>query len=175
MSKTSVPTDSAMAEKVWEQTVREVGMGWLSGPFTFDQVSDELKGNFILSRRFGIEQGAVKKLRLIDDLSESGVNRAFSYRNKIRLGSVDEIAAVAKVMILPFVLHKSFRLVAADGSEHVVKIHPAWFALHRAGNLRLQGKTLDLQSAYKQLGVRKDSLWAGAVALEPPAGQCDEC
>eukprot|EP00971_Amphidinium_carterae_P229172 4546084-Amphidinium_carterae.3 len=95
MSKTSVPTDSAMAEKVWEQSTREVG-------------------NFILSRRVGIEQSAVKKLRFIDDLSESGVSRAFSYRNEIRLGSVDEIAAVAK-----------FRLVAADGSEHVVKIHPA--------------------------------------------------
>eukprot|EP00971_Amphidinium_carterae_P015876 313746-Amphidinium_carterae.3 len=34
---------------------------------------------------------------------------------------------------------------------------------------------LNLQSAYKQLGVCKDWLWVGAVVLEPNAGQCDEC
>lgn len=66
---------------------------WLRGPFSPAQIEDLVGPRWIPIRRFGIVQG--EKLRLIDDGSEFGVNAATTTPEKIDLGGVDEVIAVA--------------------------------------------------------------------------------
>ena len=49
---------------------------------------------WVPSRRFGVKQG--KKTRAVDDLSEFYVNAAYCCREKVILGGLDEVIAVAK-------------------------------------------------------------------------------
>ena len=53
---------------VYEKTLEERDSGWLRGPVCFN----ELGPGCVLSRRFGLRQP--NKIRLIDDLSKSGIN-----------------------------------------------------------------------------------------------------
>ena len=60
--------DPSVDEEVYAKTLVEKDHGWLMGPI---EVAD-LPDHAIVSRRFGLKQGA--KVRLIDDFSGSGVN-----------------------------------------------------------------------------------------------------
>eukprot|EP00971_Amphidinium_carterae_P097782 1934794-Amphidinium_carterae.1 len=75
----------------------EVKRGWIEGPFSLDDLHARFPEGYVLSRRFGLKQR--EKVRLIDDLSESGVNSAFSYFNKVALGSIDEIVSIGKLLV----------------------------------------------------------------------------
>ena len=65
-----VASSSSFTEELWQKSMEEVSKGWSEGPFSFD----ELPEGAIISKRFAIQQG--KKVRPIDDLSQSFLNEA---------------------------------------------------------------------------------------------------
>ena len=76
---------SDLDQKAWEETQLEVDNGWLKPC----EVSDLRTVH--VAKRFAIQQGA--KLRLIDDFSAAGVNQTVGLGEKLRVESVDELAA----------------------------------------------------------------------------------
>ena len=102
---------------------------------------NELPENAIISRRFGIKQssGEKVKIRLIDDFSLSGVNSTVQVETAPKLHTLDVVGALCLELL------KSRR-------------PEPW-----------SGKTFDLSSAYRQLGVHPDSKWASYIALFDPS------
>ena len=82
-----VASSSSFTEELWQKSIEEVSKGWSEGPFSFD----ELPERAIISKRFAIQQG--KKVRPIDDLSQSFLNSAFGSEGKIQLHDTETIAA----------------------------------------------------------------------------------
>jgi hypothetical protein len=87
--------DPHIQEEISRATSEEVRLGWASGPWTTQQLDQQLGPRWVPSRRFGIEQGA--KVRPIDDFSESFVNECVTVREKISFGGVDGLANIVKL------------------------------------------------------------------------------
>ena len=90
-----------------------------------------LEPSAVISRRFGIRQssGETVKIRLIDDFTASNVNQTVQVENAPKLHTLDIVAALCMEL------------------------------LRQHGNLEWLGKTIDLSSAYRQLGVSPQSRW----------------
>ena len=116
--------DAPLEEKVDE----EVELGWLSKPVNLEDVPCTAS----ISRRFAIEQG--DKIRLIDDLSDSGVNGAVQTTESPKPQSLDVVAA----MVLE--------------------------CLKKLNKFQVLGKTYDLKSAYRQKFISPDSLDKAYIA-----------
>ena len=128
-----------VARQVWDATVKEVSKGWLDGPLSAQQVAEKVGPLWTPSRRFGIVQSA--KVRNIDDMSEFAVNQAYGTPEKLDLGGVDEVVALAIGW-----------LRATAGSR----------------SCKLRGRCLDLKSAYKQIYLNKaDKQNAVLTVLDP--------
>ena len=80
--------DPSVDEEVYAKTLVEKDHGWLVGPI---EVAD-LPDHAIVSRRFGLKQGA--KVRLIDDFSGSGVNSTVQACESPKPHSTDVVAAL---------------------------------------------------------------------------------
>ena len=100
----------------------------------------ELPADAVVSRRFGIRQssGDVLKIRLIDDFSASGVNDTVQVESATKLHTLDVAAALCMEL-----------LKVSPGEQ--------WL-----------GKTIDLSSAYRQLGISPCSKWVSYVAVFDP-------
>eukprot|EP00435_Cladocopium_sp_Y103_P002792 s5825_g1.t1 len=103
------------------------------------EVSD-LPKDAVINRRFGIKQqsGEKVKIRLIDDFSASGVNATVQVESANKLHTLDVVAALC-LELLRF----------STGQQWV-------------------GKTVDLSSAYRQLGVSPKSKWLAFIAVYDP-------
>lgn len=101
---------------------------------------NDLPDNAIVSRRFGIRQssGDTVKIRLVDDFSASGVNSTVQVESASKLHTLDVAAALCMELLK----------VSADQQ---------WL-----------GKTIDLSSAYRQLGISPESKWVSYVAVFDP-------
>ena len=117
-----------MAEAVWKATISETAKGWLEGPLTAEDVTKKPGPLWAPSRRFGIVQGG--KIRNIDDMSEFSINQTYGTPEKLDLGGIDEVVALAT----------------------------AWARrLKDSPRRELLGRCLDLKGAYKQIALaRKD-------------------
>ena len=101
----------------------------------------DLEPNAVVSRRFGIRQssGEVVKIRLIDDFTASNVNQTVQVENAPKLHTLDIVAALCMEL------------------------------LRQHGNTVWLGKTIDLPSAYRQLGVSPQSKWVSYIAVYDPS------
>ena len=110
--------DDALSHEVWKQTQEELEKGW-----TWLDDHCDLKTK-LLAKRFGLQQG--EKVRLIDDCTIGGFNSTCGSSERLRVHSVDEMAA-----------------------------YIAWCLTHLTeGSMdEVVGKTYDLKNAYKQYGV----------------------
>ena len=161
--------DNDMCKAVHEQTLEEVGKGWLSGPFTMSQISEQLGPHWIPSRRFGIRQGS--KVRPIDDASESGVNDCLTSTEKLQLMGVDFVADVA-MMIRTCVEKEAVTLKLSDDTELRGSLHKDW--PDQESPFQWLGRTLDLKSAYKQLGINPEDYWCSVLVVANPDSKCDD-
>ena len=135
-----------IAEEVWKTTMKEVEKGWLEGPLTAEQVASRVGPLWTPSRRFGIVQG--NKVRNIDDLSEFSVNQAYWTPEKLDLGGVDEVVAMAAAWA---------RVASKAGCREGVE---------------LRGRCLDLKSAYKQIPLHSaDRAHAILSVFDPSSHQ----
>ena len=147
--------DKEIAEAVYAATVEEVNRGWLRGPYEFNDLPDGAS----LTRRFGIMQSSStsdgiqsKKIRPIDDFTESLINLTNSCDEKISIHGVDTIiSGIVK------------RLLLCGG---------------RCESDGLVAKAVDLRKAYKQLAISKGALQDAFLCVlncetsKPEAFQC---
>ena len=102
----------------WNSTLEELDKGWV---FLDDESGLD---SVLLARRFGLRQR--DKIRVIDDCTIGGFNRTTGSREKLKLHSIDEMAA--------YVSWTMSNVAGFSTNDWV-------------------GKTYDLTSAYKQFGV----------------------
>ena len=155
--------DREMAKQVWDATMEERGEGWVSGPYTEEELLRILGPLFVASKRFGIDQGG--KIRVIDDLSASLVNPAFGCEETVSLGGIDELAALARTMLQMVSDEGWVEVTLSNGTVLSGKLHDS-LTVEEAR--QLAGRTLDLKSAYKQLLIHRTSEWAAVVAVTDP-------
>ena len=123
---------------LWESTLEEVAKGWADGPYDLDGAKQTSGGKLVVSRRFAVVQK--DKIRAIDDFSASHINLCTGLREKVRVESVDAAAAMIR----------------------------QWMLALKGTGRRLVGKSFDLKSAYRQIGVCKEHLFASWVCIYNP-------
>eukprot|EP00438_Fugacium_kawagutii_P022858 Skav220542 [mRNA] locus=scaffold1683:146141:148012:- [translate_table: standard] len=106
----------------------------------------DLPHNSVINRRFGIKQtsGDVVKVRLLDDFSASGVNSSVQVSSMPKLHTLDIVAALSLELTKPPCLGQ-------------------WV-----------GKTVDLSSAYRQLGISPKSKHVSYVSVFNPTSRKPE-
>ena len=146
---------------VWNQTLEERDVGWLKGPFTEKEI-DEMVGSqqWLATRRFPLEQR--DKTRLIDDALASGLNSAYGTSNKLTLFDVDTLVSMVVQVAKAFQRPQS-PLSTSMGEEIPLNVSPAWTKPYE-----VLGRTLDLQSAYKQIGPFMPDLWNRVIMVYDP-------
>ena len=135
--------DSEQDLFLWQETLQEVKKGWIRGPYTEQQVTDELHtSNWICARRFPIVQGL--KTRLIDDCREPQLNTALRTTEKLGLMGIDHFAILAMAI--------ARQLSSPDTCSQ-------WLE----SAVSLKGRTLDLKAAYKNLACSPNSRWCSII------------
>ena len=76
---------------------------------------------------------------------------AYGCTNKVSLGSLEEVLAIAKCMSIPLLGKEVTKFKADDGSFVSIAPHHSWITLLEEGVLKLNCWTLDLKGAYKPL------------------------
>ncbi|CAK9052971.1 unnamed protein product [Durusdinium trenchii] len=149
--------DPELSKTLWETTMQEVDRGFLQGPYeSLEEVHQvlEAKGT-VCSRRFAIMQSG--KPRIIDDLKESGVNRAFTAVDRLTLHDIDYVTSFCH-FITTTIKH------ALESSEKTVEVKLKDGSILR-GSLHSdfhepcvwKGRCIDLSKAYKQIPVSSQS------------------
>ena len=159
--------DHQVDVQLFDETVADRDKGWLDGPYSEAQLTDMLGHDWVASRRFGISQSG--KLRAIDDMSESFVNSSYGSLESVNLGGIDEVASLSKLFLD---MVDDDRVVTATlGTGEVLKgkLHPS-LSLEQARNI--EGRTLDLKSAYKQLAISPNSAKHAVMSVYDPAAKC---
>jgi hypothetical protein len=135
-----------MDEEVTAATEAEVKQGWLRGPIPFSDAAAR-HSCFTMARRFGIRQG--EAVRVIDDYSENGVNATVGTSERIDVGGLDSILAIAKVVLASVDAEsRSVAISLSNGSTLKGSLHAS---LSPAGARALLGKVFDLSKAYRRL------------------------
>ena len=146
---------------VWKQTLEECDAGWMHGPYSESQINDLVGSNcWLATRRFPLEQK--DKVRLIDDALASGLNSAYGTSNKLTLFDIDTLAAMA-LQVAKALQQRSGPVLSAEGNTFQLSISGQW-----KKPLRVLGRTLDLQSAYKQVGPAMEDKWNRVVMVYDP-------
>ena len=147
--------DPEMARMLWDSTLQEVEASFLEGPFSslhdlrLHVGSDDL----VVSRSFVI----IGKHRIIDDLKESGVSKAYTAVDSLALHDVDYVASLAH-FITTTVRHDKddpgllVRVQLKTGQMLTGKLHPDF-----ASEVEWRGRCIDLSKAYKQIPVSSAS------------------
>ena len=136
--------DKEIDREVYEATLAEVGSGRMRGPFTQEQLDNDL-GLWTPARRFGLRQSG--KIRPIDDFSEMGQNATLSTDFKVDLGGVDEAVAIAKAWANGLAADGAFEIIDEAGYRHVGMPSPEW----KSVDCSMVGACVDLEAAFRQL------------------------
>lgn len=129
----------------------EVEAGFLQGPYhNLDEVKDLLGvPDVVCSRRFAILQGG--KPRIIDDLKESGVNKAYTAVDRLALHDIDYVCSFCHFIISILQRSRASGMVDVqlrDGTLLQRSLRPD-FNLDESW----KGRCVDLSKAYKQIPV----------------------
>ena len=147
--------DPEIDKAVYDNTLKEKERGFSVGPFTQAQLSEKFGTLWVASRRFGVSQGfrsdGSRKIRSVDDLSEFGINSTISVDEKVDLGGVDRILATGKTLANSVDDHRHVKVPNGSGGYFEGELHSDW-SLEDARSI--QGRTVDLEAAYKNLVTR---------------------
>ena len=85
--------DPEVDEVVYNKTLEEREAGWLTGPYRLSELPSEAT----ISRRFGLRQP--NKIRLIDDLSGSNVNKTVQTNESPKPHTLDVVASMSLYLL----------------------------------------------------------------------------
>ena len=131
----------ALAEAIYEKTLKEVSKGSMGGPFSEEQMIQRHGPNFNLIPAFGLEQGVDEKgkpkYRRIDDHTAGHTNLAAARKQKIEMAMTDYLVTMVKAM------HDRFPTSLTFGSE-------------------------DMQGAYRQIPLTDKQVMVSITAVWNP-------
>lgn len=110
--------DDELARKTWDSTLEELDKQWV-----WRDVHSEFS-DVVMAKRFGLQQK--DKVRVIDDCSIGGYNKAYGTKEKLREHAIDQLAAYLSWL-------------CTELGQHITD--------------DVVGRTYDLRSAYKRFGV----------------------
>ena len=139
--------DAVVQKEIERKTAKEVANHWASGPYTRSQVTEILGEDWYPSRRFGVTQG--DSVRVIDDYSAYWINALVGTAEKINLGGIDEIAAMIRTWI-SCSTNGIVSVTLSTGERLEAPLHSDFGDLSARA---LVGKCVDLESAYRQVGI----------------------
>ncbi|CAE7256827.1 unnamed protein product [Symbiodinium sp. CCMP2592] len=138
---------------------------WLSGPYSYQELTEILGPHWIPVRRFAIFQRG--KLRCIDDLSENSVNSSWEVAEKIDLRAMDELLWITSRLMQSIVDRGFVNLRLSSGEVISGPLHTVWRT--RPESARPVLKCVDLKSAYKQYAIRPCDSKRCVVSLRRPS------
>ena len=98
MGKTLTEEEQEQERDLVRESQEEVEAGFLKGPFTEDQLNKKLgTDHWSLTRWFCLYQGKERKIRVIDNYKDSGVNAAFSSSSYLALQDTDFIVGFLRL------------------------------------------------------------------------------
>ena len=150
--------DPALQKVLWNETLKEVEKGYIQGPYSsLEDVRRELGSDSVcLVRRFAILQGQGEdvKPRVIDDAKESGLNAAYTAKEKMDLHDFDHVSSIASYI--------GSRLLETNSREG--RLHA-----EMRTNMNWLGRCLDLSKAYKQIPISTSSRSLMVLMVPNPA------
>lgn len=155
--------DEELDRDLWNATLAEVAEGHLEGPMTEQDMQERFGEGWLACPRFAIRQGG--KTRAIDDGTAPMTNLAYAPSERIALGGVDEVVALARAVIGAVGEDRRVRIRLAGGCWLEGELHPE---LTVATAKSLVGRTLDLKAAYRQLLSAEGTGWANNVVVWNP-------
>ena len=152
--------------RAWKKLQR----GFLEGPFTEAQLTQRLGSDqWSLTKRFCLYQGEEKKIRVIDNYRDSGINSAYASSSYLSLQDTDFIVGMLRFMLVVCARRDRVVVPLSSGEtlegdwDSAMQLQPNWL-----------GRCVDLSKAYKQVPIHKDSLKHGVLGFtcRPRAGSC---
>ena len=161
--------DVQMDKEIYDITMTEAKLGWLTGPISMAELDAKFNSRWIAARRFGVRQG--DKIRPIDDFSAHGQNSTVVTGETIPLGGVDAIMCMAKWMVGAVHDDRSISVPDGKGGWAASSLHKDW-SVSQARSI--VGRCVDLKSAYKQLLRHKSDSALSIIAVWNPIKKCVE-
>eukprot|EP00435_Cladocopium_sp_Y103_P047305 s818_g13.t2 len=167
MSKSVTDEERLQGPDLEAESLSEVEAGFLSGPFSQDEIT-ALVGSeqWSLSKRFALYQGEERKIRIIYNYRDSGVNAAYSSSSYLALHDTDFVIGFLRF----------FMWVVGDLHEVVVPmsdgtvLRGGWHE-SLGGKPALLGRCVGLSKAYKQVAIAEESLRHGVLGYKLADGE----
>eukprot|EP00435_Cladocopium_sp_Y103_P003804 s6056_g1.t1 len=144
-----------------QESLDEVSAGFLEGPYSELQITDKLgTDQWSLTKRFCLYQGEERKIRVIDNYKDSGINAAFLSSSYLALQDTDFIVGFLRFLMVVLadsdrvVIHLSTGEVLQGPWHDSMSCRPEWL-----------GRCIDLSKAYKQVPIHKTSLQHGVLGF----------
>ena len=149
--------DKEVSKLLWGNTIQEVEAGFLEGPFyEFGQVQECLGCMVVVvSRRFATMQSG--KPRIIDDLKESGINKAYTAVDSLALPDVDYVVSLAHWVTATIHHAKKHPGRCVNVTLEDVSVLSGTLHSDFGTELEWRGRCKDLSKAYKQVPVSRSS------------------
>ena len=161
MGKAITAEETEQERDLIKESQEEVEAGFLEGPFTEDQLNSKLgTDQWSLTRRFCLYQGEEKKIRVIDNYKDSGVNAAFSSSSYLALQDTDFIVRFLRFVMVVLARRDQVVVHLSNGEVLVGAWHPSMSA-----GPAWVGRCIDLSKAYKQVAIHKQSLRHGVLGF----------
>lgn len=144
----------------------EAERGWLTGPLWEAEVNARCGLVWAACPRFDL--GSAAKARAIGDGNAARMSQAHAASERLRLGGVDELVALARAYLDAVGDARNVKVKLAGGRVLEGRLH---HTLSPRQARALVGRTLDLKSAYRQLLVAQTASWANNIMCWDPVGK----
>ena len=162
MSQHMTPDEAEQRDDLERESLAEVEAGFLKGPFTAEQISEMLPSdNWSLSKRFALYQGDERKVRVIDNYKDSGINQAFGSSSYIALQDTDFVVGLLKFLMQVMANRSEVNVTLSDGRVLKGRWHSSFH-----DKPALLGRCVDLSKAYKQVAIDSASLMHGVLGYK---------
>eukprot|EP00435_Cladocopium_sp_Y103_P001353 s5288_g1.t1 len=167
MSKAVSEEERLQGPDLEAESLAEVEAGFLSGPFSHDEIATVVgSAEWSLSKRFALYQGEERKIRIIDNYRDSGVNAAFSSSSYLALHDTDFVIGFLRFFM--WVVGDQHEVIVPMSDGTVLK--GSWHE-SLSGRPALMGRCVDLSKAYKQVAIAEESLKHGVLGYKKDDGE----
>ena len=144
------------------ESLSEVEAGFLQGPHSEGDISGIVgSDDWSLSKRFALYQGEERKIRIIDNYRDSGVNAAFASSSYIALQDTDFVIGFLRFFMWVAGNKEGVVVPLSDGTV----LRAMWHA-SMTGEPALLGRCVDLSKAYRQVAIAEESLRHGVLGYQ---------
>lgn len=155
------------ASTLWDETIAEVDLGFLEGPY-YDEGSVASKlgtDEWSMTPRFILFQGEERKPRVIDNFKASNINDAYGSSSYLDLHDTDFLSCFLVFLAEIQSGGNDVRVQLGTGEWLVGTKHPSM-----RGETSLLGRSVDLSKAYKQVGITPNSLRHSVLGVRKSCG-----